>query len=105
MMGCPIGIDWAVTHLNGRVRISDVVKYETTDEEQAARYPGLEVEIPFAEYRDAVVAFAKGAKEPFEGLEKSFSDDTDRQDYANFWTEYDRLLDHAVRKMTSSRDS
>ena len=32
------------------------------------------------------------ASEPFEGIEKSFSDDDDRVDYIRFWEEYDHLL-------------
>jgi hypothetical protein len=31
MMGCPIGIDWTVKHKRGRIHISDVVRYDTTD--------------------------------------------------------------------------
>jgi lactoylglutathione lyase len=30
MMGCPIGIDWSVSHSAGRVRITDVVRYDGT---------------------------------------------------------------------------
>ena len=43
------------------------------------------------------MAFASRAKEPFDGIEKSFADEIDRQDYTNFWEEYDRLLDRAVK--------
>ena len=56
-------------------------------------YPGLEVELALDEYRDKIRAFAQRAKEPFEGIEKLFSDDVDRADYVRFWEEYDRLLE------------
>jgi hypothetical protein len=102
MMGCPIGIDWTVRHLNGRVRITDVIRYDSTDEAEALRFPGLTVELLFVEYRDEIAAFARRAKQPFEGIEKSFSDDVDRQDFINFWEEYDRLLDQAVQSPTGS---
>jgi hypothetical protein len=97
MLSCPIGIDWTVLHFDDRVRIVDPIRYDTTDEAEAVRFPGLEVEIPLAEYRSQITAFALGAKQPFEGIEKTFHDDTDRVDYANFWAEYDRLLNQAVR--------
>jgi hypothetical protein len=93
----PIGIDWTVTHLDDRVRIADAVRYETTAEADAVRFPGLAVDVPLADYRNEVTAFARLAKEPFEGIEKSFDDDADRDDYANFWEEYDRHLAQAVR--------
>ncbi len=97
MMGCPIGIDWRVRHVNDLVRITDVVRYDATNEAQAMRYPELEVELPLGEYRDEITAFAQRAKEPFDGIEKSFYDDVDRDDYMNFWEEYDRLLEQAAR--------
>ena len=97
MMGCPIGIDWTVTHLEGRVRIADVVRYDSTGEgPPAVRFPGLVVEIPLTAYRDEIKSFAQQAKQPFEGIEKSFYDDVDRQDYLDFWEEYQRLLDRAI---------
>jgi hypothetical protein len=97
MMSCPIGVDWAVTHLDGRVRLADIVRYDTTSVADGKRFPGLAVELPLAEYGDEITAFARRAKEPFEGVEKTFSDDTDRQDYLRFWEEYERLLAEAAR--------
>lgn len=103
MMGCPIGIDWTVRHVKDRVRITDVVRYDTTSDSDATRFPGLEVEIPLDEYRDEILAFARRAKEPFEGVVKSFSDDADERDYVNFWEEYDRLLAEAVQAGSESQ--
>jgi hypothetical protein len=51
MMGCPIGIDWTVRHVDRLVRITDVVRYDSTNETEAVRYPELEVELPLDEYR------------------------------------------------------
>jgi hypothetical protein len=59
-------------------------------------YPGAAVEVPLQEYRDEIVAFARRAKEPFEGIQKSISDDFDRDMYVEFWAEYDRRLADAV---------
>jgi hypothetical protein len=44
------------------------------------------------EYRQQIVAFARLAKVPFIGQEKVFEDDFDRQQYAEFWEEYDKRL-------------
>jgi hypothetical protein len=96
MMGCPIGIDWTVRHIDGLVCIADVVRYDTTSDSEAVRFPGLAVEMPLHEYRDEITAFARKAKEPFEGVEKVFHDDLDRDDYVRFWEEYDRLLERGV---------
>ncbi len=103
MMGCPLGIDWTVRHVEDRVRITDVVRYDTTNEGDATRFPDLEIEMPLDEYRDEVVAFARRAKEPFKGVEKSFGDEVDEQDYLDFWEEYDRLLSGATQDGSESQ--
>lgn len=95
MVTCPIGIEWSVSHVGGRVRISDVRRYDAASEEEPACFPELATDVSEDEYRRQVVAFAKKAKELFEGVEKTFSDDSDRQDYEDFWEEYDRLLARA----------
>ena len=95
MLSCPIGIDWSVSHLGGGVRLHDVVRYDSVDESQAVRFPGLVVELAEDEYRGRVVAFAEKAKQLFEGVEKVL-DDSDRHDYEEFWQEYDGRLSRAV---------
>jgi hypothetical protein len=92
MMGCPIGIDWSVTHVGSTVRLDDIVRYDATSESDAIRFPGLSALIPHDLYRDEIVAFAQTAKEPFAGLEKVFGDEFDREQYGSFWDEYERLL-------------
>jgi hypothetical protein len=97
MMNCPIGIDWTVEHVDGRIRISEVFRCDDTLRKTPVReYPDLAVDVPLAEYRQEIVAFARRAKEPFEGITKSLDDDFDREMYAEFWEEYDRLLANAV---------
>ena len=96
MMGCPIGIDWTVEHADSRVRISEVVRYDEVRTGAVQKFPDVAVEVPLEEYRDEIVAFARRAKEPFEGVTKSFDDDFDRKMFVEFWEEYDRLLDDAV---------
>jgi hypothetical protein len=95
MMTCPIGVDWSVEHLGGRVRLADIVRYDTVDEAQAARFPGLDAVVAEDEYRVQVVAFAEQAKQPFVGTEKTPSDDYKQQLYEEFWREYDERLDRA----------
>jgi hypothetical protein len=98
MMGCPVGIDWSVSHVDGQVRIDDVVLYDTVDESEAIRFPGVAAELSEDEYRLHVVAFANRAKEPFEGIAKEFADDFEQQQYEEFWEEFDARLTRAVRK-------
>ncbi|HXJ34844.1 MAG TPA: hypothetical protein VMS22_12495 [Candidatus Eisenbacteria bacterium] len=95
MLTCPIGVDWSVTHLGGRVRLRDVARFDTVDETEAIRFPGLEVELAEDGYRLQVVAFAEKAKEPFVGTEKTPADDYERQLYEEFWREYDGRLSRA----------
>lgn len=91
MLSCPFGIDWSVTHLPGAVRLSDVILNESV------RFAGLAVDVAEDEYRRQVVAFAEEAKRPFVGVEKVFYDDADRQEYEEFWQEYDARLSRAVQ--------
>lgn len=92
MSGCPIGVDWNVNHLNGRIRISDVVRYDGTGELEVERFSGLMAEMPDEEYRREIIAFANEAKQLFAGVRKIFADEFDRQQYEKFWDEYTRLL-------------
>ncbi len=92
VMGCPIGVDWDVHHVADRVRISKVVRYDGTGDGDATTFPNLIVDLSETEYRDQVLAFAQEAKKPFSGIAKTFADDFDRQQYNDFWREYDALL-------------
>jgi len=96
MMGCPIGIDWAVEHVGGRVRISEVFRCDDVGTTAVKENPDVAVEVPSEEYRDEIVAFARCAKEPFEGVTKSLDDDFDRRMFVEFWEEYDGLLADTV---------
>jgi hypothetical protein len=96
MMNCNIGIDWTVEHLDGRVRISEVYRCDNNDAADVFDHPDAVVELPLAEYRDAIVDFARKAKELFEGVTKSFDEDCERDWYLAFWEEYDRLLADAA---------
>ena len=94
MMGCPIGIDWSVQHLPGeRVRISEVRRFDTTNDAKAVTFPELTVDLHESEYRRAVTRFATEAKRLFAGVSKSIEDKWDRQQYDQFWQEYDGLLE------------
>jgi hypothetical protein len=93
MFTCPIGIEWSVVHTAaGGVRITDVLRFDTVLEGKVVRFPDLAVELAEEEYQRQVVAFAQKAKEPFQGIEKSLPDDFARQEYREFWDEYDRRL-------------
>jgi hypothetical protein len=95
MMGCPVGIDWSVSHCHGEVFLSDVLKYDSTSEGDVLRYPDLAVQMSEGDYRRSIVAFAERAKELFVGITKEIDDDWDRKQYAEFWQEFDARLDRA----------
>ena len=88
LVSCPYGIDWSVSHRDGRVLLGDVVKNE------AERFEGLEVDLPEDEYRRAIVAFAERATEPFATVAKSLDEST-RAEYEAFWQEYGERLRRA----------
>jgi len=93
MAHCPIGIDWSVTHLEGgRIRIADVVRYDTTRESEAVCFPRLSVEIPEEIYRAQVLSFARKAKQLFAGVEKTFYGTLEKREYEDFWREYEEQL-------------
>jgi hypothetical protein len=93
MVSCPIGIDWAVTHLGERVRLHDVV---SRDNAGTVEFTGLTVELAESEYRRQIVAFAEKAKEPFARSQKTPADDFDQELYTEFWREYDARLGRAL---------
>jgi hypothetical protein len=97
MLSCPFGIDWSVSHIEGRVRLSDVVNCDIFENKtERMLFPGLAVELAEDEYRRQIVAFAEEAKRPFEGIQKGFYEDYDRQLYEEFWQEYDARLGRAA---------
>jgi hypothetical protein len=95
MVSCPIGIDWSVSHLGGRVRLHEVVRCDDIVGE--LRFPELEVELGEDEYRRQVVAFAEKAKQFFEGVDKARRDDIQGQLHEEFWQEYNARLRRARR--------
>jgi hypothetical protein len=97
MMGCPVGIDWSISHVDGQVRIADVVRYDTVDETEVVRFQGVTAELSEDEYRLRVVAFAEQAKALFDGITKEFADDLEQQQYEDFWEEFEARLRRATR--------
>jgi hypothetical protein len=95
MMGCPIGVDWSVRHLGRAVLLAHVVRYDTVNEAEAVRFPGLVVEVEEDAYRREVVRFAETAKQPFVGTEKTPAD-WEQDLYEEFWREYDDRLNRAL---------
>jgi hypothetical protein len=92
LMGCPVGIDWELFHFDDQVGIENVVRYDTTDENNAIRFNDLSVVLSECQYRQEVVKFAGESKELFRGIEKKIDDEFDREQYVEFWEEYDQLL-------------
>jgi hypothetical protein len=67
MMGCPIGADFSVHHSGRLVTIGNAVRYDTTNESQATRFPNLQVELPEVEYRAQIIGFELRARQLFTG--------------------------------------
>jgi hypothetical protein len=97
MMGCPVGIDWSVSHHGGHVLIDRVMRYDTTDETKPVRFPGLAVQFPEDEYCREIVGFARQAKDLFNGVTKEISDDYDQEQYEAFWGEYEARFSRSVQ--------
>lgn len=99
MLGCPIGINWSVSHRGREVLINNVIRHYSTDKADDAEFSELSVQVPEEEYRHQIVAFAREAKELFSGITKTFQIDFDREQYESFWAEFDQLLEqYNVRK-------
>lgn len=92
MQGCPIGVDWEVLHQGDQVVLRKIRRWDWPDENRPTLFPQLEITVPHAEYRQAILAFANEVRQFFKGEEKVFFDDQDRQSYLLFWQEFDRLI-------------
>lgn len=94
MSGCPISIHWSVQHKEGAVFLSDFVKFTSTDlTEGKIEYLDLCVSVKKTVYEQEILQFAKQAIALFESSKtKKIEDEFDQKMYADFWKEYDQLL-------------
>ena len=94
MLGCHLGITWSVRHHPGATRISDVRRHETPSGEPVTTFPGLSLDVARQEYEAVIVRFALTARRLFEEspTKTEFVDSWDREQYRDFWREYDALL-------------
>ena len=93
MIGCPISIDWTVTHQEGEVIITDIKKYPTTDEKDVVEYKNVIARIEKIKYTREVVRFCDSIKDFFKEKDRDFQDDYDRQKWESFWQEFNKLLE------------
>lgn len=93
MSGCPIGIDWKLRHADDRVHLTNIRRYDSVSESEVKHFPNLQLELPFEEYRQQVIAFAKTAKELFQASEKRIPAGLMQVQYAAFWDEYHSLVE------------
>ncbi|MEC0302204.1 hypothetical protein [Terribacillus saccharophilus] len=94
MSGCPISIHWSVQHNGDEVFLSDFVKFTSTSlTEGKIEYPDIRVSVKKTVYEQEILQFAKQAKALFESSKaKKIGDEYDQEMYADFWKEYDQLL-------------
>jgi hypothetical protein len=97
MMGCVIGLDWTVRHVGQEVILSDIVRWDWPDESRPTRFEGLSVRMIKSDFVAAVLPFALAVKNFFEGADKVFFNDDDRQAYTQFWTEFDTRLNFHLK--------
>lgn len=83
IIGCSNGIDFNIIHQQGNITI-------TTED-------NTEYQVPFAEYKNAVLAFAKQMIEFYKSNPpREFEDDFDKDGYSAFVAEWYKLYDKAV---------
>lgn len=99
MIGCPISIDWTVIHKGGNVIIKDVKKYPSTDIKDVIEYEASKIVIERKKYIREVVRFCDAIKFFFEGQEKEFKSDYEKEEWTGFWNEFDKLLDKSRKEL------
>jgi len=73
--GCPVGLDWAVMHEDGKVKIEET--------SQAT------VVVDFKDYKNEVLAFADEVEKFYKQcLPKTYFDEFARKGYDSFWNEW-----------------
>ena len=93
MIGCPISINWTVNHQNDLVIIKDIKKYPTTDENDVIEYKDLIAIVDRTKYTREIVRFCDSIKDYFKGKNRDFQNNYDKQEWASFWQEFDKLLE------------
>jgi len=89
MMGCPIGVNWGVTHQNNQVILNQFKRWDSPDEHHPKEFPGLEVLLSFKEYQQQVLVFAEKVRDFFKNETKQFFDIQDQLAYERFWSEFE----------------
>ncbi|MGI9585169.1 MAG: hypothetical protein ACR2N7_06215 [Acidimicrobiia bacterium] len=106
MMGCPIGAHWRVRHDGDIVAISDVVHFPTASETDQVSFGDLTVKVPFSEYENEVVAFARNARTMFGAA--PFPDHQNIEfltmdDHIAPWRDFLDEYDHRLAQHTTGR--
>lgn len=97
MMGCPIGVNWVATHLGDQVNLRNFKRWDSPDEQHPQEFPGLEIALPFTEYKRQVLAFAEQVRGFFKVEGKQFFDMQEQLAYERFWSEFEmRYKLHAM---------
>ncbi len=92
-MQCPIGIDWRVEHKNGRVILSDFIKYPSTSKEDGIKFPGARVELNLIDYVNIVYDFILKLKDYLSSLPlRPNLDENENWEYAWYYKEFNELM-------------
>ncbi|WP_053978594.1 hypothetical protein [Mangrovimonas xylaniphaga] len=93
MLGCPISVDWQVSHKNGNVVISDPRKLLTTDSKDLINYSIGQVNVERKTYIREIVRFCDEIKRFFKDKNRDFTDEYYKSEWSGFWQEFDDLLE------------
>jgi len=95
--GCPIGIDWKVTHAGNQILISDITRHNETSDEPTCRFPEAETAVNLKEYRAEILQFARDAKGLFDASPPRRFEGRKRvrlynqQMHEDFWAEFNNI--------------
>lgn len=93
MIGCPISIDWSVTHSDNTVTIRDVKKLMSTNSIDSIKFENIDAKIERRKYIREVVRFCDDIRSFTHQTPRNFENDIDRNEWDSFWSEFDKLLE------------
>ncbi|MEO7048030.1 MAG: hypothetical protein ABI091_22215 [Ferruginibacter sp.] len=94
MISCPIAVDWILVYKDGKVIISDIKKYLTTNDNDVIDFKGLTSTIEIEEYRCQIIKIALEVKEFFAiSKPRKYYDGSEMESNWKFWEEFDLLLE------------
>ena len=105
MLGCPICIDWSIEHKNDLVIIKNAKKIPSVNEKEVIHFPIGEVKIERVQYIREIIRFCDEIKGFFKDKPRDFSEEYEKNEWINFWSEFDRLLGKNRDELKSKKNT